>query len=78
MPCLGQWGGRRGSQTGRHEATVGCLRIGPCELAGRGRKQRVVGHPVQAIATAEIAGATRPYPGPRVAARPARTGLRWT
>src|SRR5271166_6058456 len=54
MPCLGPRGGRRGSQTGRHEATVGCLRIGPSELAGPGRKQRVVGHPVQAIAAAEI------------------------
>ena len=65
MPCLGPRGGRRGSQTGRHEATVGCLRIGPSELAGPGRKQRVVGHPVQAIAAAEIAGAARPYPGLR-------------
>ena len=54
---------RRGSQTGRHEATVGCLRIGPSELAGPGRKQRIVGHPVQAIAAAEIAGTARPYPG---------------
>ena len=65
MPCLGPRGGRQGSQTGRHEATVGCLRIGPSELAGPGRKQRVVGHPVQAIAAAEIPGAARPYPGLR-------------
>ena len=49
-------GGQAGSQTRCHEATVGCLRIGPSELAGPGRKQRVVGHPVQAIAAAEIAG----------------------
>ena len=65
MPCFGPRGGRRSSQTGRHEATVGCFRIGPSELAGPGRKQRVVGHPVQAIAAAEIAGAARPYPGLR-------------
>src|SRR5208337_2686737 len=65
MPRLGPRGGRPGGQTGRHEATVGCLRIGPSELAGPGRKQRVVGHPVQAIAAAEIPRAARPYPGLR-------------
>ena len=78
MPCLGPRGGRRGSQTGRHEATVGCLRIGPSELAGPGRKQRVVGHPVQAIAAAEIAGELDQIQASGVADRPARTGLRWT
>ena len=78
MPCLGPRGGRRGSQTGRHEATVGCLRIGPSELAGSGRKQRVVGHPVQAIAAAENPGQLDRIQASGVADRPARTGLRWT
>ena len=32
MPCLGPRGSRRGSQTGRHEATVGCLSLGSLSL----------------------------------------------
>ena len=35
MPCLGPRRGRRGSQTGRHEATVGCLSLGRVDLGGR-------------------------------------------
>ena len=56
-------GGRRvvrPAATKRREDASGSVRP---NSPGPSRKQRVVGHPVQAIAAAEIAGAARPYPG---------------